>query len=90
MFDFIFPDTATPTFVKENFKRFSESKKCFESKIHFFIREKTISVCPDNLLHYLMECCVFKCNLNQVNVESFFGKEFLCDKTTAEMLITFF
>jgi hypothetical protein len=90
MFDLIFPDTAIPTFVKANFKGFTESKKSFESKIYFYIREKTISDCPDNVLHYLMECSVFKCNLNHVDMESFFRKVFLCDKTTDEIQITFF
>jgi hypothetical protein len=42
--DLIFSDTAILTFVKANFKGFTESKKCFESKIYIYIKEKTMYV----------------------------------------------
>jgi hypothetical protein len=84
-------DVETPVNVKASLRDFRSSKKCFGDEINFSLKGMYTYVCTNEILFQkLTRCNWFNKNLNDVDINKFMSKRFLCNQTTVKLLILLF
>jgi hypothetical protein len=83
-------DNNTNSYVEANVFGLKKSRKCIGGDIQLSIREKCNVVCPENMWPYLQLCDSKQSCLNQIDLKNYFGKTFVCNKTTTKVLAVLF
>jgi hypothetical protein len=83
-------DNNTNSYVEAHSGGLKKSRRCAGSDIQLFIREKYKLVCPENMRQCLKICYSFLYDLIEIDLKIFFGKTFVCNKTTTKVLAMLF
>nr|ABV48894.1 hypothetical spore wall protein [Nosema bombycis] len=83
-------DNNTNSYVEAHVGGLKRSRRCVGSDIQLFIRERYNLVCPKNMWQYLKIFDSFLYDLIEIDLKNYFGKTFVCNKTTAKVLSMLF
>jgi hypothetical protein len=91
MMDLILPNNICATFfIKAYFTGFIDSRKCSGDGIDYFIKEKSVKIFDENMMHFQHNCSTELSIHNKIDIKHYMNIYFECNLTTVKLLLTLF
>lgn len=91
MMDLILPNNICETFfIKAYFTGFIDSRKCSGDGIDYFIKEKSVKIFDENMMHFQLNCSTELSIHNKIDIKHYMNIYFECNLTTVKLLLTLF